>query len=303
MTDNSLRAAVFGLGSMGYGMASSLLAAGYQVRGFDISDDRMAQFVAEGGMADSREDTAPLLDCAVIVVLNEAQTEDVLFGDNGIVAQMKPGAVVISCATITPDAARRNAARCAETGVHYLDAPISGGSIKAASGALSIMASGTPVAFDAAQPALDALSETVFRLGDEAGAGSAMKSVNHLLAGVHIAVMAEALTFGISRGISPDKFVEVISKCAGTSWMLENRAPHIVNGDYKPHSSINIWPKDLGIVLDVALESKFNAPIATAALEQFRTAVDMGLGFEDDAAVAKVYAKSANLSFPKKNDV
>jgi len=129
MTDNSLRAAVFGLGSMGYGMASSLLAAGYQVRGFDISDDRMAQFVAEGGMADSREDTAPLLDCAVIVVLNEAQTEDVLFGYNGIVAQMKPGAVVISCATITPDAARRNAARCAETGVHYLDAPISGGSI------------------------------------------------------------------------------------------------------------------------------------------------------------------------------
>ena len=111
MTDNSMRAAVFGLGSMGYGMASSLLAAGYQVRGFDISDDRMAQFVAEGGMADSREDTAPLLDCAVIVVLNEAQTEDVLFGDNGIVAQMKFGAVVISCATITPDAARRNAAR------------------------------------------------------------------------------------------------------------------------------------------------------------------------------------------------
>ena len=298
MTDNSLRAAVFGLGSMGYGMASSLLAAGYQVRGFDISDDRMAQFVAEGGMADSREDTAPLLDCAVIVVLNEAQTKDVLFGDNGIVVQMKPGAVVISCATITPDAARRNAARCAETGVHYLDAPISGGSIKAASGALSIMASGTPVAFDAAQPALDALSETVFRLGDEAGAGSAMKSVNQLLAGVHIAVMGEAVAFGLTQGVAPEQLLSVISKCAGTSWMLENRLPHIVAADYSPHSAINIWLKDLGIVADISKETSFTPHLALAALERYRVAADQGLGHEDDAAIVKPYAKDAGITLP-----
>ena len=147
---------------------------------------------------------------------------------------------------------------------------------------------------------LNSISETVFELGNEAGAGSAMKAVNQLLAGVHISVMAEALTFGISQGITPAKFIEVISKCAGTSWMLENRAPHIVDGDYTPHSSVNIWPKDLGIVLDVAKDAKFDAPIASAALKQFKTAVDMGLGLEDDAAVAKVYAKSANLSLPKK---
>ena len=140
----------------------------------------------------------------------------------------------------------------------------------------------------------------VFELGNEAGAGSAMKAVNQLLAGVHISVMAEALTFGISQGVTPAKFIEVISKCAGTSWMLENRAPHIVDGDYTPHSSVNIWPKDLGIVLDVAKNAKFDAPIASAALKQFKTAVDMGLGLEDDAAVVKVYAKSANLSLPKK---
>ena len=190
--------------------------------------------------------------------------------------------------------------RCEEFGVLYLDAPISGGSLKAANGQLSIMASGSKEAFRCAQKTLNSISETVFELGNEAGAGSAMKAVNQLLAGVHISVMAEALTFGISQGVTPAKFIEVISKCAGTSWMLENRAPHIVDGDYTPHSSVNIWPKDLGIVLDVAKNAKFDAPIASAALKQFKTAVDMGLGLEDDAAVAKVYAKSANLSLPKK---
>ena len=130
------------------------------------------------------------------------------------------------------------------------------------------------------------------------GAGSAMKAVNQLLAGVHIAAMAEALTFGMTQGVTPEKFVEVISKCAGTSWMLENRAPHITAGDYTPQSSVNIWPKDLGIVLEIAKGAQFIAPIATAALRQFTAAAAMGLGGEDDAAVAKVYARNVGLTLP-----
>ena len=124
-------------------------------------------------------------------------------------------------------------------------------------------------------------------------------AVNQLLAGVHIATMAEALTFGMTQGIAPDTFVEVISKCAGTSWMLENRAPHVVAGDYTPHSQVNIWPKDLGIVLEAAQASGFHAPITETALAQYQRAVDMGLGREDDAAVAKVYAKAAGLPLPE----
>ncbi len=204
----------------------------------------------------------------------------------------------MACATVPPAFAKDMAARCAEAGILYLDAPISGGSIKAAKGQLSIMASGTPEAFTSARPVLDSIAETVFELGDEAGAGSAMKAVNQLLAGVHIAAMAEALTFGMTQGVAPEKFVEVISKCAGTSWMLENRAPHIVAGDYTPHSSVNIWPKDLGIVLDVAKSAQFSAPITTAALQQFDAAARMGHGSEDDAAVAKVYARNAGLTLP-----
>lgn len=125
-----------------------------------------------------------------------------------------------------------------------------------------------------------------------------MKAANQLLAGVHIATMAEALTFGMTQGVTPDRFVEVISKCAGSSWMLENRAPHIVDGDYTPLSAVNIWPKDLGIVLEIAQAAQFDAPITTAALQQFNAAVAMGLGREDDAAVAKVYARSAGLTLP-----
>jgi len=296
--DDCLKCAVVGLGSMGYGIAQSLLRAGHETAGFDVVETQMARFRAEGGAGGALSDLAPGLDAAVIVVLNAAQTEQVLFGDAGIVPSMKQGSVVMACATVPPDFAKDMEARCVERGVHYVDAPISGGSKKAATGQLSVMAAARPEAFAAAKPVLDAMAETVFELGDAAGAGSAMKAVNQLLAGVHIATMAEAMTFGMTQGVAPEKFVEVISQCAGSSWMLENRAPHIVDGDYTPHSQVNIWPKDLGIVLDIARASSFSAPITAAALQQYLVAAGMGLGREDDAAVAKVYARNAGLKLP-----
>ncbi|WP_417522539.1 L-threonate dehydrogenase [Marinovum sp.] len=298
MSKETLNAAVIGLGSMGYGMAASALRGGHKVWGVDIDADRIARFQAEGGQPTALAEAADTLDAVAVVVLNAAQTESVLFGEAGIVPRLRSGAVVLACATVPPEFARDMATRCEAHGVLYLDAPISGGATKAANGQLSIMASGAPAAFDAARPLLDSIAETVFELGTEPGAGSAMKAVNQLLAGVHIATMAEALTFGMTQGVTPDKFVEVISKCAGTSWMLENRAPHIVDGDYTPRSSVNIWPKDLGIVLDIAKSAQFSAPITAAALQQFLAAAGMGHGHEDDAAVAKVYARNAGLTLP-----
>lgn len=290
---------VFGLGSMGFGVACSALAAGHHVYGFDVNPDSQSKFIAKGGDQAVVADAGAQSDVVVSVVLNGAQTVDILFGDNGIVPHMRPGSVVVSCATVAPDLARDLAARCDAFQILYLDAPISGGSVKAAEGALTMMASGSASSFDAAKPTLDAITQTVYRLGDEAGAGSAMKAVNQLLAGVHIAAMGEALTFGISQGVDAARIVEVISKCAGTSWMFENRAPHVVDGDYTPHSAVNIWLKDLGIVLDVAKGSNFSAPLAAAALQQFVAAAGQGLGREDDAAVAKVYAHNAGISLPK----
>lgn len=290
--------ATFGLGSMGYGIATSAVRGGHKVWGVDVNPDHMTQFLSEGGQSSPLAEVTNALDVVIIAVLNAAQTEMVLFGDHGIAAKLPKGAAVLACATVPPLFAKEMAARCEAVGVLYLDAPISGGSVKASLGKLSIMASGTPEAFAAMQPVLDCIAETVFSLGHDVGAGSAMKAVNQLLAGVHIAAMAEALTFGMTQGVTPEKFVEVISKCAGTSWMLENRAPHIIAGDYTPQSSVNIWPKDLGIVLEIAKGAQFIAPIATAALQQFTAAAAMGLGGEDDAAVAKVYARNVGLTLP-----
>lgn len=295
------RTVQFGLGSMGLGMGISLLRAGLQAKGHDPNPKALEKFVAYGGQAvDVDPDDVASADIAVIVVLNAQQTENLLFGEHGIVGRMKKGAGIVACATVPPAFARDMASRCLEQGIHYLDAPISGGAAKAERGELTIMASGTRDAFAATKPAVDAMAERVFDLGVEAGKASAMKAVNQMLAGIHIAAMAEATTFAISQGITPQEMLEVIPKCAGSSWMLENRLPHIVDDDYSPRSAIDIWPKDLGIVSDIARGAKFGAPLTAAALQQFLAASGSGLGQEDDAAVAKVYARNANLNLPEK---
>jgi L-threonate 2-dehydrogenase len=125
-----------------------------------------------------------------------------------------------------------------------------------------------------------------------------MKMINQLLAGVHIAATAEAMTFALGQGIPLATTLDVISKCAGSSWMFENRGPHIVGGDYRPRSAVDIFIKDLGIVTETARQARFPVPLAAAALQQFVAAGGSGLGREDDAAVAKVYAANAGLKLP-----
>ena len=288
---------VIGLGSMGFGIAQSLIRSGYNVYGQDKNTVQQKKLIEEGGL--DAEVPFGDLDAVIIVVLNEAQTRDIIFGEEGIADKLKKHTLVIVCTTVSPNFAKEMATACENKELLYLDAPISGGSIKSSQGKLSYMVSGSKNALIAAKPILDSTSETVFEFGEVVGSGSAMKAVNQMLAGVHIAAMAEAITFGITQGIEPERFLEVISKCAGSSWMLENRAPHIIDGDYSPKSSINIWPKDLGIVLDIAKSSNFSAPITSAALQQFIAASGSGLGHEDDAAVAKVYARNAGIELPK----
>lgn len=289
---------VIGLGSMGLGMALSLRRAGYRVIGCDLRDGAADPLAAEGGEAGTPREAAAQSDIVVSVVLNAAQTEAVLFGPQGCSGVMRAGSVILSCATVAPQAAREMAAKAEALGLHYLDAPISGGAAKAAQGRLSIMASGSEEAFAAARPALDAMAETVHDLGRAAGAGSAMKAVNQLLAGVHIAAMGEALALAASQGLDLGRAVEVISASAGNSWMFENRAPHVVEADYAPRSAVTIWPKDLGIVSGIAEEAGLPVPLTRAALGQFEAAVEAGWGAEDDAAVTRVYARAAGLTLP-----
>ncbi len=291
--------AIFGLGAMGYGMAGVLLRAGLTTHGFDINADAVARFQKGGGAAGTLDEVAETLDVVVIVVVNAAQTQDVLFGANGIAQHLAAGTVVVACATVAPDAARDMGQRCADLGLLYLDAPVSGGTIRAGDGTLSILASGSDASFAKARPVLDALASEVFELGEVIGAGSSMKAVNQMLVGIHIAAMGEAMTFGMTQGVAPEDFLKVISQCAGTSWALESRAPHIIAGDYTPLSAVDIWLKDLGIVMDIAKDAKFGAPLTAAALQQYLAASGSGLGKEDDAAIAKVYARNAGVQLPE----
>ena len=297
--ENIKKVCVIGLGSMGYGIASSLIKHGHEVYGLDKDKNHTDRLQKAGGKNEELSKICKIVDVVVIVVLNSIQTEQILFGKKGIVEQLNKETLIIVCTTVSPQFAREMAEKCNQYNMHYLDAPMSGGSVKSENGQLSYMVSGSKLALQKAHLILEATAEKVFQLGEEPGKGSAMKSVNQMLAGIHISAMAEALTFGITQGIEPEKFLEVISKCAGTSWMLENRAPHIIDNDYTPKSSINIWPKDLGIVLDIAKNSNFSAPLTAIAMQQFVAAAGSGLANEDDAAVAKVYAKNAGINLPK----
>ena len=281
---------VIGLGSMGLGMARSLLRAGLPVWGYDIRDEVRQAFAAEGGLPVARlGDNAASSDVLFIVVVNARQTEALLFDEQGIAARLRPGTVVVACATIAADAARRIAKRLAEHQVAMLDAPISGGAVRAAAGELTIMASGPAAAFQQCEAALAAVAAKVYRLGDEAGQGSQIKLVNQLLAGVHIAAAAEAMAYGIRQGCDPKALYEVISHSAGNSWMFENRVPHLLAGDYQPRSAVDIFVKDLGLVLDSAQDAVFPLPMTASAHQMFKQASAAGLGREDDIAVAKIF--------------
>jgi putative dehydrogenase len=293
------RAAVIGLGSMGLGMAQSLLRHGFAVAGFDVSQAATERLVQSGGtVASSPADAVRDAEAVVAAVVNAAQTEAVLFGTQGCADAMQEGAVFISSATMAPDMARTLAARLEATGRHYLDAPMSGGAARAADGTLTMLASGSPAAFERARPALDAMTGTLYELGAAAGQGAAFKMVNQLLAGVHIAAACEAVAFASRQGLDLARVYEVITKSAGNSWMFENRIPHVLDGDYAPRSAINIFTKDLGIVIDMAREAQFPVPIAGAALQMYLMTAAAGMGRDDDASVARLYAKIAGLSLP-----
>jgi len=285
-----------GLGAMGMGMAKSLVRAGVRVQGFDINPQAIETFVAAGGTgANSVAEAAAGADLLTIVVVNAAQAEAVLFGPEGGAEALSPGGVVMLCSTVKPDYAKETARRLYAMGLEMLDAPISGGAAKAALGQLSVMASGHPTAFAKADPVLAAVAENVYRLGDECGLGSTVKMVNQLLAGVHIAAAAEAMALGVKAGADPEALYEVISNSAGGSWMFQNRVPHMLAGDYTPLSAVEIFVKDLGIVLETGQTERFPLPLAAAAHQMFLMAAAAGYGREDDSAVVKVFEQLAGI--------
>ena len=289
---------LIGLGAMGRGMAASLRRAGYLVHVCDVRPEAAQAFTAEGGVACTHPaDVAARCDVVISVVVSAAQTEAVLFGEQGAAAAMKPGHLFVMCSTVDPNVSIAFEQRLAERGVLYLDAPISGGAARAASGQMTMMTAGRPEAYAKAGGALDAMAAQVYKLGDKAGNGSKVKIINQLLAGVHIAAAAEAVALGLREGVDAAALYDVITHSAGNSWMFENRMAHVLAADYTPLSAVDIFVKDLGLVLDTARASKFPLPLASTAHQMFMQASTAGFGREDDAAVIKIFP---GITLPQK---
>jgi 3-hydroxyisobutyrate dehydrogenase len=288
---------LIGLGAMGSGMAASLRRAGHNLHVFDVRRDLAAAFAADGGVAhDTLASLGAACDVIISVVVNAAQTETALFGDGtapgntaGCAASMKPGSVFVMCSTVDPKGSIALEARLETMGLLYVDAPISGGAAKAASGQMTMMTAAKPAAYTLAEPFLNAMAAKVYKLGDSAGAGSKVKIINQLLAGVHIAAAAEAMALGLREGVDPAALYEVITHSAGNSWMFENRMAHVLAADYTPLSAVDIFVKDLGLVLDMARASKFPLPLSSTAHQMFMQASTAGFAKEDDSAVIKIF--------------
>ena len=154
---------------------------------------------------------------------------------------------------------------------------------------MTVMGAARDPAWAIAEPFLHAMAAKVYRLGDRAGNGSKVKIINQLLAGVHIAAAAEAMALGLREGVDPAALYDVITHSAGNSWMFENRMAHVLSGDYTPLSAVDIFVKDLGLVLDTARATKFPLPLASTAHQMFMQASTAGFAKEDDAAVIKIF--------------
>ncbi|KMZ56084.1 hypothetical protein ZOSMA_99G00140 [Zostera marina] len=286
------RIGIIGLGAMGFGMAVQLIRSNFCVLGYDVYAPTLSRFADVGGLAGyTPADVSIDVDVLIIMVANEVQAESVLYGVSGSVSALPVGATIILSSTVSPGFVTRLKQHLQEEkkNLKLVDAPVSGGVIRAANGTLTIMASGTEEALKSVGSVLSALSENLYVINGGCGAGSSVKMVNQLLAGVHIATAAEALAFGARLGVNTKSLFEVILNSEGNSWMFGNRAPHMIDNDYTPHSAIDIFVKDLGIVIGESSVLKIPLYVSAVAHQQFLSGSASGWGRLDDAAVVKVY--------------
>lgn len=281
--------AFIGLGAMGRHMARNILAGGFEVRGFDLNPAALDDLEKAGGKPSaSVAEAARGAGFLVLMVVNAAQAEQILFADGGLDAA-SPDAVVCLMATCPPKAVERLAARVSETGRRLLDAPVSGGTVGAEAGTLTIMAAGAGEDFSRAQPVLSAMGNRVLHVGEHPGQGAAVKAINQLLCGVHIAAAAEALALAEKVGMNAAGVLEIIQGTAAASWMLSNRGPRMLQEVPEVSSAIDIFVKDLGIVLETGQDSAAALPLAALARQLFLSVSGRGLGAADDSQVIRAY--------------
>lgn len=297
------RTAVIGLGAMGLPMAHRL-AGQLPLSVYDIAADRRAALAASAGARDAVSPAEAARDAEVVVlaVRDQVQVEGALFGADGAAEALRPGAVVILTSTVGPEAARSTAARLAERGVLTVDAPVSGGPVRAGNGDLLIVVGAEETALKAARPVLDLLASTLTVVGPRPGDGQAMKAVNQLLAGVHIAAAAEAIALARGLGLDPGTVVESLKHGAAGSFMFADRGPRMVqayeeDAEVEVKSRLDIFVKDMGIVTGIAKDAHVPVPLAAAAEQLYLLGEGAGLAARDDSSVVTVLSpKSPEIS-------
>jgi len=291
MPDTTPQVAVIGLGAMGLPMAAHL-AATFTVTGFDPFAPRR-ELAGQSGITAVATPAAacPDADVALLAVRDHAQAEAALFGPDGVLETLRPGSPVLLTSTVGPDAARELADKLEAAGYPLVDAPISGGPVRAGQGDLLIVVGATPDALALAQPVLDALSSTLTIVGPRPGDGQALKAINQLLAGVHIAAAAEAIALARGLGLDPAVVIEALSQGAAGSFMFADRGPRMLQaytGGAEVKSRVDIFVKDMGIVTTVGRTSHVPLPLAAAAQQLYLIAEAAGLGAQDDSSVVTI---------------
>ncbi len=274
---------------MGAPMAENLVKRQFHVTGFDMREEARERLVAAGGhAAGSAAEAASGADILVLMVVNAAQARAVLF-EGGALQALGANASVILMATCAPYDVAAMAAQVTATGRHFVDAPVSGGVVGAEAGTLTIMAAAPKIDFDRASPILKAMGSKLFHVGETPGQGAMVKTVNQLLCGVHIAAAAEALSLAQKAGLDGKLLLDILGGSAAASWMLGNRGPRMLVDDPPVNSAVDIFVKDLGIVLDAGRASKAALPLAAAAHQMFLAASGLGHGGADDSQVLRAY--------------
>jgi 3-hydroxyisobutyrate dehydrogenase len=278
-----------GLGAMGSRMAANLVTKGFAVAGCDVRHEAGAALASAGGeMANTPAEAASGADALILMVVNAAQAEAVLF-EAGALDALPHGAAVILMATCPPGVVKAMAERVEASGRRFVDAPVSGGIAGAEAATLTIMASAPLSTFEAVRPVLAALGDKVFHVGEEVGQGATVKTINQLLCGVHIAVLAEALVLAERAGVNPGLLLEIMGGSAASSWMLKDRGPRMLQAEPGVASAVDIFVKDLGLVLEAGRELKTALPLAGSAYQMFLAASGAGHGLADDSQVVRAY--------------
>jgi len=284
-----------GLGAMGAGMARNLLKAGYAVVVNDIDERKVAALVAAGATAaPAAVDVAHQSLRTITMVETTAQTKEVILGAKGVIAGAARGHIVAMMSTIDPHAAKRIHDRLHEAGIGMLDAPVSGGSARAESGELSVIAGGDAATFAACLPMFKAMSSNQFHVGGT-GQGLALKLVNNMLIQVNTVAIAEAFVMGAKAGLDPKVMYDVIKVSTGASFALDHRVPRMISGDFTPGGTVDISYKDQE--LETAFAKSLGVPLFLANVSQqvYQMARAQGLSKEDGASIVKVYEQLARV--------